>query len=115
TVISANTTPTRATAEPTERSKLRVTMSITALIAARLTIDVWRARRTRLRCVRKVPFVATYSEIQITRRTMSSVDSRRDFCPNGPARPDAAFVLGGFAAADGASDGVSGRIVRLRR
>ena len=28
------------TAEPTERSKLRVTMSMTALIAARLTIEV---------------------------------------------------------------------------
>ena len=58
TVSSARTTPTSATAEPTERSKLRVTISITALIAARLTIDVCSASRTRLRCVRKVPSVA---------------------------------------------------------
>ena len=34
----ARTTPTSATAEPTDTSKLRVTMSITALIAARLTM-----------------------------------------------------------------------------
>ena len=40
TVSIARTTPTRATADPTERSKLRVTMSMTALIAAKLTIDV---------------------------------------------------------------------------
>src|SRR6185437_14915282 len=39
TVRSARITPTSATAEPTDRSKLRVTISITALIAARLTID----------------------------------------------------------------------------
>ena len=57
TVSNARMTPTSATAEPTERSKLRVTISITALIAARLTIDVCKASRTRLRCVRKVPLV----------------------------------------------------------
>ena len=32
--------PTSATADPTDKSKLRVTISMTALIAARLTIDV---------------------------------------------------------------------------
>ena len=48
-------TPTRATAEPTDRSKFRVTISITALIAARLTMEVWRASRTRFRWVTKVP------------------------------------------------------------
>ena len=58
TVRSARITPTQATAEPTERSKLRVTISITALIAARLTIEVCSARSTRLRWVRKVPWVA---------------------------------------------------------
>ena len=35
TVSQATTTPTSATAEPTEMSKLRVTMSMTALIAAK--------------------------------------------------------------------------------
>ena len=39
TVSNAKITPTKATADPTDKSKLRVTMSMTALIAARLTID----------------------------------------------------------------------------
>ena len=55
TVSTARTTPTSATAEPTDRSKLRLTISITALIAARLTIDVCKASRIRLRWVRNVP------------------------------------------------------------
>ena len=58
TVRTARMTPTKATAEPTDRSKLRVTISMTALMAARLTIEVCNARRTRLRWVRKVPLVA---------------------------------------------------------
>ena len=49
TVSNAKMTPTKATADPTDKSKLRVTMSMTALIAARLTIDVCSARSTRLR------------------------------------------------------------------
>ena len=40
--------PTSATAEPTDRSKLRVTISMTALIAARLTIEVCSASRTKI-------------------------------------------------------------------
>ena len=40
TVSSATMTPIRATADPTERSKLRVTISITALIAASATMAV---------------------------------------------------------------------------
>ena len=76
TVRSANMTPTSATAEPTERSKLRVTISITALIAARLTIDVCSAKRTRLRCVRNVPLVAKKKNIQTAARTSSSIELR---------------------------------------
>ena len=49
TVSNARMTPTKATADPTDKSKLRVTMSMTALIAARLTIDVCSARSSRLR------------------------------------------------------------------
>ena len=49
TVSMASTVPTSATAEPTERSKLRVTISITALMAARLTIDDCSASSPRLR------------------------------------------------------------------
>lgn len=55
TVSKATTTP----AEPTERSKFRVTISITALIAASATIDVCNASRIRLRWLRKMLFVAT--------------------------------------------------------
>ena len=58
TVSTATTTPISATAEPTDRSKLRVTISITALIAASATMAVCSASRIRLRCVRKVPLVA---------------------------------------------------------
>ncbi len=58
TVSTASTTPTRATADPTDKSKFRLTMSMTALIAARLTIALCKARSTRLRCVRNVPSVA---------------------------------------------------------
>ena len=76
TVRRARMTPTSATAEPTDRSKLRVTISITALIAARLTIDVCSARRTRLRCVRNVPSVAKYRTIHTPASTSSSIESR---------------------------------------
>ena len=58
TVSSATTTPISATAEPTERSKFRVTISMTALMAANPTMAVCSASRIRLRCVRKVPLVA---------------------------------------------------------
>src|SRR5882724_1015564 len=78
TVSSATTTPTSATAEPTERSKLRVTISITALIAASETIAVCSARRTMLRWVRNVPLVAMLKNTQITANTAISVESRKD-------------------------------------
>src|SRR3954447_9838279 len=78
TVRTASTTPTRATAEPTERSKLRVTISITALTAARLTIEVCSASSTRLRWLRKVPWVAKLRATQTTATTTSRVDSRSE-------------------------------------
>ena len=65
---TASTTPTSATDEPTERSKLRVTISSTALIAARLTIEVCSASSTRLRGVRKMPSVAIEKNSQIAAR-----------------------------------------------
>ena len=73
TVNQATTTPTRATADPTDRSMLRVTMSITALIAASAVMVVWSASRVRLRCDRKMPFVSTWNTSHVTTTTSSRV------------------------------------------
>ena len=69
----ASTTPTNATAEPTDRSKLRVTINITALIDESPTIVVCRASSPRLRCDRNSPSVSTWNIANTTATTISSV------------------------------------------
>ena len=73
TVTEASTTPTNATADPTDRSKLRVTISITALIDASPTIVVCKASSPRLRCDRNSPSVSTWNVANTTATTMSNV------------------------------------------
>ncbi len=73
TVSEASTTPTSATAEPTDRSKLRVTINITALIDESPTIVACSASRPRLRCDRNSPSVRTWNTANTAATTISRV------------------------------------------
>lgn len=72
TVHQATTTPTRATAEPTEMSKLRVTMSMTALMAASPVMADCSDISVRLRWLRKMPSVSHASTTHVTMSTAMS-------------------------------------------